>query len=443
MKTSIFQILLLAVFGAFAAAGVLVFALAVGGGDEEASIGDVVVWGTLDQSIFNDALDQASQANRALAGVRYEQKEAGLFDQELANALAEQRGPDLYIITTDQALINQAKVSLTPYENISQTQFKNAFVDAANPFLGKNGIIAIPFITDPLVLYANRDLLVTGGYPNPPKYWDEVQKMSETLKLMDSNGSISIASIALGTYRNIENAKAIISALIMQKTNTQGITQETIVGHGTDNELRSLLANSYGRNRAPALEALDFYTEFANPAEADYTWNGSFSSARQAFTQGRLVMYIGFASEEPLIRNMNPNLNYVVTALPQSRGNTLAITFGRTYGFAIPLTSNNPLGASMAADLLVSATSSAAFARHFAVASALRDALSGPSSAPVSPDREFTDKQVLISRNWIDPNPSATDEIFRDMIETSVSGAATLSDALSRADQKLQHLFAQ
>ena len=97
----------------------------------------------------------------------------------------------------------------------------------------------------------------------------------------------------------------------------------------------------------------------------------------------------------------------------------------------------------MAADLLVSATSSAAFARHFAVASALRDALSGPSSAPVSPDREFTDKQVLISRNWIDPNPSATDEIFRDMIETSVSGAATLSDALSRADQKLQHLFAQ
>src|SRR3989344_3173060 len=129
MKTSIFQIILLAVFGAFAAAGVLVFALAVGGNEEEASIGDVVIWGTLDQSVFNDALDQASQANRALAGVRYEQKEASVFDQELANALAEQRGPDLYVITTDQALINQAKVSLTPYENISRTQFKNAFVD--------------------------------------------------------------------------------------------------------------------------------------------------------------------------------------------------------------------------------------------------------------------------------------------------------------------------
>src|SRR3989344_3923552 len=299
MKTSIFQIILLAVFGAFAAAGVLVFALAIGGNEEEASIGDVVIWGTLDQSVFNDALDQASQANRALAGVRYEQKEASVFDQ---------------------ALINQAKVSLTPYENISRTQFKNAFVDAANPFLGKNGIIAIPFITDPLVLYSNSDLLVTGGYPNSPKYWDEVERMAETLKLMDPSGSISIASIALGTYRNIENAKAIMSALIMQKTNTQGVTQETIVGLGTDNELRSLLASSYGRNRAPALEALDFYTEFANPAEADYTWNGSFSSARQAFTQGQLVMYIGFASEEPLIRNMNPNLNYVVTALPQARG---------------------------------------------------------------------------------------------------------------------------
>ncbi|RJQ34686.1 extracellular solute-binding protein [Candidatus Parcubacteria bacterium] len=443
MKSSIFQIILLCVFGAFAAAGVLVFALAVGGGDEEQTIGEVVIWGTLDKPTFDIALDQASQANRSLSGVIYEQKEASTFDQELANALAERRGPDLYVITSDQAFINQAKVSLTSYENISKTQFKKAFVDAANPYLGGGGIIAIPFLTDPLVLYSNRDLLVTGGYPNPPKYWDEVQTMAQRLKLQNTSGSIEIATIALGTYRNIENAKAIISALITQKTNTGSFVQDTIVGVGTDGELRSVLAQTFGQGKAPALDAISFYTEFANPAQADYTWNGSFPSARQAFTQGQLAMYIGFASEEKLIRTMNPNLNYVVTQLPQWKGNTLSLTFGRTYGFAIPLTSNNPMGATMAAELLVSATSSTAFARQFVVASALRDALSQPGSPGVSAERKFTDGEALNSRNWIDPNPMETDAIFRDMIEATVSGAVSITDALARADQRLQRLLAQ
>jgi len=439
MKTSIFQIILLAVFGAFAAAGVLVFALAVGGNEEEASIGDVVIWGTLDQSVFNDALDQASQANRALAGVRYEQKEASVFDQELANALAEQRGPDLYIITTDQALTNEAKISLVPYDSISKTQFKDAFVDAADPFLGAGGIIAIPFIVDPLVLYSNRDLLVTGGIATPPKYWDEVPELAQKITVRDTSGTIRIATIALGTYSNIEEAKAILSAFIMQASNLTSVVQDSIVGVGTDGKLRSVLAQTVGQSRAPALDALRFYTEFANPAQADYTWNGSFGSARQAFTQGQLALYVGFASEEPLIRSMNPNLNYAVTGLPQLQGALRPITFARTYGFAVPLTSSNPLGANMAADVLVSATSSAAFARYFAVAPALRDAISNPTSA----GQAFTYNEALIGKNWNDPNPSATDEIFRDMIETAVSGAATISDALSRADQKLQHLFAE
>lgn len=438
MKTSMFQIALLAVFGALAAAGVLIFALAVGGNEEDASIGNVVIWGTLDKAIFDAALDQASQANRALSGVTYEQKDNSLFDQELANALAEKRGPDIYIITTDQALLHEAKVDPIPYENISQTKFQDIFVEAANPFLGSKGIIAIPFMTDPLVLYSNRDLFAAGGYANPPQYWDEVPEMAPKLTVRDTSGTIRISAIALGTYRNIEDAKAVVSALIMQAANLTGVVQESITGIGTDGKLRSLLAQTFGKERAPAVDAIRFYTEFANPAQADYSWNGSFESARLSFTQGHVAMYIGFASEEPLIRNMNPNLNYAVTALPQLRGSARPVTFGRTYGYAIPLTSKNPQGAVMAAELLDTATTSAAFARHFGIASASRIAL----ALPVVRDQEFTNKMVLLSKNWTDPDPAATDAIFRDMIESTVSGAAQLTDAVSRADQKLQHLIA-
>ncbi len=441
MKTSIFQIVLLAVFGAFAVAGVLVFALAVGTQEEEATIGRVVIWGTLDKTTFDIALDRISQADRSLSDVSYEQKEASTFDQELANAIAEKRGPDLYIISTDQALYNQQKIAITPYKNFSREDFEMAFVDAANPFLGEMGVIAIPFITDPLVLYSNRDLLVTGGYANPPKYWDEVSEMAQKLTVRDTSGSIRIATVALGTYRNIENAKDILSALISQASNRTAIVQDTIVGFSADGRLRSILAQTFGQGQPPALEAIRLYTEFADPARAGYTWNGSFGSARQAFAQGQLAMYVGFASEEPLIRRMNPNLNYAVTALPQFRDSVRSITFGRTYGFAIPLTSTNTLGAGMAAELLASATSSTAIARQFAVASSLRDVVdNSPSTASAD---AFVNREALSSTNWIDPNPIETDAIFRDMIESAVSGAATLSDALSRADQKLQRLFGQ
>ena len=437
MKLTLFQIVLLAVFGSFAVAGVLVFALAVGGNQEEASIGTVVVWGTLDKDRFDTALDQASQIDRSLSGVTYEQKDTSLFDQELTNALAERRGPDLYIITTDQALLHEKKVQPIPYTTISREQYQDTFVEAANPFLGLKGIIAIPFMTDPLVLYSNRDLLAAGGYPRPPQFWDEVPEMAPRLTVRDTSGTIRISAIALGTYRNVEDAKAIVSALIMQAANLSGVVQDPITGYGTDGKLRSMIAQTFGGQRAPAVEAIRFYTEFANPAQADYSWNGSFESARVAFTQGHAALYVGFASEEPLIRAMNPNLNYAATSLPQLRGSARPLTFGRTYGYAIPLTSKNPQGAIMAAQLLDTATTSAAFARHFGIASASRIAL----ELPVVRDQEFTNKMVLLSKNWADPDPSATDAVFRDMIESTVSGATQLTDAVSRADQKLQHII--
>jgi multiple sugar transport system substrate-binding protein len=437
MKTSIFQIIVISIFGAFAVAGVLVFAIAVGGGKQEVSIGTVAIWGTLDKDTFAAALDQVTQANKSLAGVSYEQKDSGTFDQELANALAEKKGPDLYLITTDQALTNESRVAVTPYTAISQTTYKNTFIDAANPFLGEQGIIAVPLATDPLVLYSNRDLLASAGYANPPAFWDEVQDMAQKITVRDTSGSIRVSAIALGTYTNIEDAKAILSALIMQANNRTSVVQDSITGVESDGKLHSLLAQAQSQDHAPAVDAITLYTGFANPSQSYYTWNGSFQSARQAFSEGQVALYIGFASEEPLIRSMNPNLNYAVTDMPQFRGSKRPITFGRTYGFAIPLTTTNLQGAQMAVGILVSSTSSAAFAKDFRIASADRDVLD--QSSKLSQDDAFIAHQALIAKNWVDPDPAQTDAIFRDMIETTVSGASTVSDSLSRADQKMQH----
>lgn len=434
-KLSVFQIILLALFGALAAAGIFIFAFAVSGQKATNTVGNVVIWGTLDKPTFDAVLEGLVQANQSLTGISYVQKDAATFDRDLAEAISEKKGPDLYIISSDAALANESRVIAVPFSQVSRAQFENAFAAAADPFLGESGVIAYPFLIDPLVLYWNRDLLSSAGIAQPPAEWNEVPQIAQTITSKDTSGSITTAGIAIGTYDNIEDAKPILSLLIMQSANTKASVPDPITAWNADGKLVSTL----GKSSAPAaIDALRFYTEFANPANSDYSWNGSFSSAREAFAQGKVALYVGFASESSLIRAMNPNLNYGMAPVPQLAGSRF-LTFGRTWGFAVPLSSENAVGAGTAANVLATASSSAAFASAFGMAPASRMAL----AAPASSDQTFVGKAALAAWSWSDPDSAQTDRIFRAMIEGTVSGASAPADALSQAGQELQHLLQQ
>lgn len=439
MKSSIFQIILLAAFGALAVGGVLIFAFAVGTDKNKDVIGLVVIWGTLDKPTFDDVLEREVQINQALTGVSYEQRDASTFDQELASAMAEQRGPDLYIISSDDAVRNEARVTPITYGEISERQYKDAFAEATNPFLGEKGIVAIPFLVDPLLMYWSRDLLAGAGYAQPPSTWDQIPAMAQKITVRDTTGSVRKSAIAMGTYANIENAKQSLSMLMMQAANVASSVPEPIVGHNNEGALVSVMGSSFGKSSPPATDALRFYTEFANPAQSDYSWNSSMGSARSSFAQGQVALYLGFASEQTLIRAMNPNLSFSVIPMPQLPTSARQITYGRAYGFAIPLASKNAQGAIMVAQLFASASTSAAFARAYGMAPASRVAL----DAPEGPQQTMTNRAALIAKNWIDPDPQATNAIFRDMIGAVLSGASTIPDALSQADQRLMHLLKQ
>ncbi|HEY4517201.1 MAG TPA: extracellular solute-binding protein [Candidatus Paceibacterota bacterium] len=431
MKTrSLFQIILLAVFGSLGVAGVLIFAFAVGGGNTASTIGKVVIWGTFDKSAMQSVLDTAMRDNQDLQQVSYVQKTEATYEQDLSNALAQVQGPDLFILRSDYALKDEPKVIPITYEELSRVQFQNIFAEAANPYLGKSGIIAIPFAVDPLVLYWNRDILSSAGYAVPPAYWDDVPRVSEKITQRDQSGGIQRATIAFGTYRNIENAKAILSALLMQAD----IPITTVRSDGT---IAAALTQETGGSSSAADDALRFYTEFADPSQSDYSWSGSMQGARAAFAAGDLALYVGFASEAPLIASMNPNLNAAIAALPQLRGAARTSDFGRAYAFAVPRASGNPIGAKAVAALLDSATTSAAIARSLGISSALRKVLADP----VSGNAAIFNQMTIITRIWSDPDPTQTDPLFRAMIEDTVSGASPLSQALQRAGQQMSQII--
>jgi len=427
---SVFQVVLLAFFGAFAIAGVLIFAFAVGSTSNN-TVGPVVIWGTLDQNAFAAVLRAASENDPRLSQVTYVQKQPEKYIDTITEALASGSGPDLIVLRQDNAVHEASRIRAIPEATISETAFKNLFADAALPFVADTGILALPFVVDPLVLYWNRDLMQTAGYAKQPVYWDELNPIAQKVTKRTDTGTLTKSAVAFGEYVNVNNAKDILSMLIMQAGGS-------ITLRDTTGKLIPALAPRTGTAGQGTVNALRFYTGFADSSkEESYTWNRARPESRTAFAAGDLALYVGYASEQQLITRMNPNLSFAIAPVPQMRNSTRSSNFARVYGFATTRTSANPSGSITVAYLLAGTEISRALSQALGIPSARRDNL----NAQATGYEDLFNKQAIIARTWLDPNPEETDKVFRAMIENTTSGTTLVTESVSRADQELAQIL--
>jgi hypothetical protein len=61
----------------------------------------------------------------------------------------------------------------------------------------------------------------------------------------------------------------------------------------------------------------------------------------------------------------------------------------------------------------------------------------------VEGSNDLSNKQAILARSWIDPDPEKTSAIFRDMIESVTTGRARLSEAVQRGDQEMAQIIEQ
>ncbi len=429
---TLFQIILLCVFGALAISGVLIFALAVNGNQGDV-VGPVTIWGTLDSKAFIEALQKASDVDQRFSQVTYVQKDPATYETDVTNALAGGGGPDLFLIRQDYVARDAAKVIPFPLSTLSKTQFENTFIDAANPFMTPVGALGLPLFVDPLVLYWNRDSLSSAGFVKPPAYWEEVPDMAQALTKRTDAGDIQKAAIAFGEYANIANAKDVLGLLILQAGGN-------ITARDNTGRLAPALAAPAGAATQPTESALRFYTQFADPSNTvDYTWNRSLPEAQKTFTAGDLALYIGYASEAQQIARMNPNLNFAVAPVPQIRGADRFVDLARVYAVGMSRTGKNQNGAKIVASLLAGPSTGKDLATSLGIPSALRDILAQPAGG----NADLFNRQAILARTWIDPDPQRTADIFRAMIERVTSGALRLPDAVARADQEMAQIINQ
>ena len=422
-----FQIVFLIVFGLLALIGLVVFATS-GVGGNSSKIGSVTIWGTLPSDAINKELASLTTADKSYGKVTYVQEPANSFDNDLADAIASGNGPDMIIINQEQLLGEQNKINVIPFSTVPQRTFIDTYLPEDQLYLTSTGTYGIPFVLDPLVLYYNQTLLSQAGIATPPSSWEAVTGLAPALTHSNSTG-LTQSAIAFGTYGNIENARAILSLLFLQAGST--ITQASTVS------VRSVLSESQNGTLtgvSPVAAALNFYTQFADPSRTVYSWNGSISSAQQAFLANTLALYVGYASEEPEIKAANPNLSYDMASIPQPQTSPVKIDYGLAYAFALPKASRNPAGAIMVAQAMTSPSYLLPVAQSLSMAPANRTILTPSANDLYSP---VYYPEALWSSGWLSPPPAITDSIFGAMINTIASGQSTATNAVNTTDQAL------
>jgi len=428
---STFQIVVLGLFVTFILVGVGAFS-AFGGLLGGTKTGPVVIWGTLDANVVDNILTTLRSSDKTFSSVSYVQKNPGTYTTDLVNAMASDNGPDLFVVSQDQLTPFANKIIPIPYAAVSQAQYTNSFIDEGNLFLTPQGALALPLTIDPLVMYWNRDIFAAAGIASPPAYWDDLINEAPKITSIDQRSNVQKSAAALGEWSNVNDAKAILSALFLQAGDplTQRDQNGTAVPvFGTTPQ---------GAPENPAESALRFYTEFADPSKTTYSWNASLPDSQLSFVSGNLGIYLGFASELSSIAARNPNLNFSVAPLPQLMGSTAHATFGILEGVAISRTAANPAGALAVAEALTGQAAQILFIQALKLPPVRRDVAVDTSGNAAM--QAFV-QSSLIARGWLDPNPAGTDAVFKSMIEDTISGAQQPAGAVATAAQAFAALF--
>lgn len=386
------------------------------------NIDTLVVWGLWQESAMMEPIIKAFTES---TGVKVEYKKIAsiaTYEKTLLEALAQGRGPDVFVIHHTWVEGKSGIMTPAPAEIVDERAVREEFVDVVAKDVIRNGFVyALPTSVDTMALYYNRDLLAAAGVAKPPSTWDELQRTVERVTKVNRLGLIEQSAAALGTGANINRASDILQLLMLQ-SGLDIINPQTA---------RVDIANEIGNRSAI------FYTDFSNKSKKVYTWNLQQDYSLDAFAAGKTAMMVNYAYHLPTIQAKNPRLNIGIAPIPQI-SDSRPQTFASYWPFAVSTTSRAPKTAWSFVRFLTSAGSANSLNAVQKVPPARRDSIASVQRDPLT--GVFAD-QALTATSWPRVDITASDAIFNKMIDDVVTGAAPIEDALRRAQDQLQALI--
>ncbi|MFN4181197.1 MAG: ABC transporter substrate-binding protein [Candidatus Paceibacteria bacterium] len=431
MKLTQFQTITIVIFIVLGVLGVLTFAgiIKLGKDDKKVTLaGKVTLWGTVPADTMRPLVDNFNYQNGDL-NIVYAGYDAESFNQALLEALAEGKGPDMFLLPDELAKSYLNRIMAISYARYPAATFKSNFAGAGDIFATPSAIIALPIAIDPLVMYYNRSLLNTAGVVYPPTDWNMFADLVPKLTKKDNDNQISQSTVALGHFTNVAHAKDILATLFMQTGNpivsrdAGGIYQSSLTSNATETGI---------------ISALSYYASFANPLGPNYSWHKGLPSSDNAFVAEDVAFYFGYASELPTLVSRNPNLDLHVAEMPQIKNTKTKVTKARVTGVAISAFSKNQELALAVANIMTSGDFVKDFARATGTAPARRDLLASRLADEFMPT---IFKSALYAKSWFDPSPEETNSVFRAMVENVLSGVNGVETSVRRASGQLDLLL--
>lgn len=402
-------------------------------------------WRVLDNSDSFDGIYQAYRALHPNVTVNYRKLRLEEYERELLNALAEDRGPDIVSLHNTWIRSYQSKLQPAPASvklafretqgvqknqvwvektlpMISASQVKTQFVDQVGRDVvikgrsddPKAGIVdqlwGLPLSLDTMVLYYNKDVLNASGIPTPALDWAEFQDHVKRMTKYDQ-GKLVKPAAGIGTSRNVERSFDILSLLMMQNgaqmTDTNGLPTFNRMPPNLDREI------------LPAVEALIFYTDYANPSKEVFTWDDAQPNSYDAFVSGKTGYFFGYAYHLPRIRAQAPKLNFGFTSVPQIDP-AAKVNYANYWVESVSKKSEHPELAWDFVQFATKAEQAKTYLANTGKPTALRSLVNEQLN---DPDLGIFASQVLTARSWYTGiNVAATEASFNEMIDSTLQG---------------------
>lgn len=370
------------------------------------------------------------------------------YEKALVDALAEDRGPDIFSLEADwvPGYINKllpmpsqvtvpvvlyetqgsalgatqesvpTSVTIAPAATITPRELKSMFVavvadDVLYPDAqGTEQVWGLPLSLDTLALFYNRDILDRSGVAEPPARWDTfIESMKAVRRIGGGTGLLTVAGAGLGGAANIDRASDILALLMIQNGAEMFSSRARALFH-------LMPASLKGRTVPPGAEALQFYTDFSNPLnDKVYGWDKDLPSSFEMFARGQLAYFFGYSYHVDQLRARAPKLNYAIAPLPQLNDDPVNVA-----NYWIEGVSRKSAHPDEAWGFIHFAATDAPTALAYGNAAgrpvALR-ALVGPQHDAAELLRPFTDA-VLYAKTWYQGKDKRTAEkIFVDLIQ--------------------------
>jgi ABC-type glycerol-3-phosphate transport system substrate-binding protein len=409
-----------------------------------------------DEDAFGDTLAKYKKLHSYVT-IEYKKFRYEEYEKELINALAEDRGPDIFSIPS--AWLTEYKTKITPmppqitmiYQTVKGSikkeiitekraeksltikELKTNFVDivSSDVLLDKDGekkIYGLPLYVDTLAMYYNPALLNNAGITAAPQFWNkEFQQDVKKLTKLNNQGNIIQSGVAMGGGENIERSMDILSLLMMQNGAVMmdnGSVRFQAAPEGGD--------QSYN----PGLEALRFYTDFSNPAKEVYCWNSTLGNSLNLFTSGSLAIMFGYAYDLPIIKAQAPKLVFATAKMPQIEFNTKQVNYANYWVETVSSKSKN---FNEAWDFIEFETAQNQVESYLKVAkkpTALRALI-----AKQTDDEElgvFAD-QVLTAQSWYRGKDSrGAENAFVEMIDIAIKNEKKINEVIEQGASKVQ-----